>query len=181
MTCCYLTAALLLLPYCCLTAAALLLLPSCCTQLLHAMFRHIEVWLNVMDVVMDGATPRVEGARTDEQVLGDNPLVPVQHAHTPAVQQAANLESLPPVCQDTVEQQEAAVMASRLDYTDAEVMVEVVAAADFKPNMLNLTGLCCWPSMCIFACVLQWCLGQGYAVQTVCWFGRWVSVLLVWF
>lgn len=102
-----------------------------------------------MDVVMDGATPRVEGARSDEQVLGDNPLVPVQQAHTPAVQQAANLESLPPVCQDTVEQQEAAIMASRLDYTDAEVMVEVVAAADFKPNMLNLTGICCCASMCI--------------------------------
>lgn len=102
--------------------------------------RHLEVWLTVRDIVMDGSTPRVEGARTDEQVLGDNPLTPLQQAHAPTSQQAANLESMPAVCQDTVEQQEAAVMASRLDYTDAEVMVEVVAASDFKPNMLNLTG-----------------------------------------
>lgn len=98
------------------------------------------MWLTIRDVVMEGATARVEGARPDEQVLGDNLLAPLQQAHAPTSQQAANLESMPPVCQDTVEQQEAAVMASRLDYTDAEVMVEVVAAADFKPNMLNLTG-----------------------------------------
>lgn len=101
----------------------------------------MEVWLNVLEVVMEGANVRVEGAKADEQVFGDNLLVPLQQASTAGAPQAAQLESTPAVCQDTVEQQEAAVMAARLDYTDVEVMVEVVAAADFKPSMLNLTGM----------------------------------------
>lgn len=115
----------------------------------------MEVWLHVRDVVMEGFTARVEGSRPDEQVLGENPLVPIQQAHASGEQQAAHLESMPLVCQDTVEQQEAAVMAARLDYTDAEVMVEIVTAADFKPNMLNLTGKQLPSSFCLdalFAC-----------------------------
>ena len=47
---------------------------------------------------------------------------------------------MPPVCEDTIEQQDADAMAARLVYQDAEVMVEVVAQADFKPDMVNLTG-----------------------------------------
>ena len=92
-----------------------------------------------MDVVMDGNTVRVEGARPDERIISDNVLEDVQKACASS-QQAASLHCTPPVCEDTIERQEAEALAARLAYQDAEVMVEVVAQADFKPNAMNFTG-----------------------------------------
>ena len=89
---------------------------------------------------MDGNTVRVEGARPDERVISDNVLEDVQKAQPASMPQAASLQSNPPVCEDTIEQQEADALAARLVYKDAEVMVELVAQADFKPDTLNLTG-----------------------------------------
>jgi hypothetical protein len=112
--------------------------------------RQIEASLHLLDISMDGNTVRVEGARPDERVISDNVLEDVQKAHPATMPQAASLHSNPPVCEDTIERQEADALAARLVYKDAEVMVELVAQADFKPDTLNLTGqpmaglsLCC--------------------------------------
>lgn len=75
----------------------------------------------------------------DEKVIGANVLETLQPAHA-TTRHAARLDSNLEVCHDTIERQEADAMAARLVYTDAEVMVELVAQADFKTNMLNLTG-----------------------------------------
>lgn len=100
---------------------------------------------------MENNTARVEGALPDEKVIGDNVLESLQPAQA-ATRHAACLDSNPEVCHDAIEQQEADAMAARLVYTDAEVMVELVAQADFKPNMLNLTGdpivPCKWTTLC---------------------------------
>ena len=88
---------------------------------------------------MENNTARVEGAMPDEKVIGDNVLETLQPAHATA-RHAARLDSNLKVCHDTIERQEADAMAARLVYTDAEVMVELVAQADFKPNVLNLAG-----------------------------------------
>lgn len=92
---------------------------------------------------MQNNTARVEGAMPDEKVIGDNVLESLQPAQA-TTRHAACLDSSPEVCHDTIERQEADAMAARLAYTDAEVMVELVAQADFKPNMLNLTGTLPW-------------------------------------
>ena len=89
---------------------------------------------------MDGNTVLVEGARPDERIISDNVLEDTQKAYPVTTPKAASLHSMPPVCEDTIEQQDADAMAARLVYQDAEVMVEVVAQADFKPDMVNLTG-----------------------------------------
>ncbi len=112
--------------------------------------RQIEASLHLLDISMDGNTVRVEGARPDERVISDNVLEDVQKAHPVSMPQAASLHSCPPVCEDTIERQEADALAARLVYKDAEVMVELVAQADFKPDTLNLTGqpiLVCYPVM----------------------------------
>lgn len=88
---------------------------------------------------MQNNTARVEGAMPDEKVIGDNVLQSLQPAQA-TTRHAACLDSNIEICHDTLERQEADAMAARLAYTDAEVMVELVAQADFKPNMLNLTG-----------------------------------------
>jgi len=102
--------------------------------------RQIEASLHLLDISMDGNTVRVEGARPDERVISDNVLEDVQKAHPVSMPQAASLHSCPPVCEDTIERQEADALAARLVYKDAEVMVELVVQADFKPDTLNLTG-----------------------------------------
>ncbi|KAL3150109.1 hypothetical protein ABBQ38_013448 [Trebouxia sp. C0009 RCD-2024] len=99
--------------------------------------RQIETAL--LPLILENNTARVEGAMPDEKVIGDNVLETLQPAHATA-RHAACLDSNPEVCHDAIEQQEADAMAARLVYTDAEVMVELVAQADFKPSMLNLTG-----------------------------------------
>lgn len=112
--------------------------------------RQIEASLHLLDISMDGNTVRVEGAMPDERVISDNVLEDVQKAHPASMPQAASLHSCPPVCEDTIERQEADALAARLVYKDAEVMVELVAQADFKPDTLNLTGqpiLMCLPEM----------------------------------
>ena len=115
--------------------------------------RQIEASLHLLDVSMDGTSVRVEGARPDERVISDNVLEDVQKAQPASMPQAASLHSNPPVCEDTIERQEADALAARLLYKDAEVMVELVAQADFKPDTLNLTGqrmvglLMCFPVM----------------------------------
>ena len=95
-----------------------------------------------MPIILEDGMKCVEGARPDEKVIGDNVLEALQPAHA-SVQHAARLDSLPEVCQDSIDEQEADAMAARLSYKDAEVMVELVAQADFKPQMLNLTGAVC--------------------------------------
>lgn len=105
--------------------------------------------MHLLDICMDGDTVRVEGARPDERVIADNVLEDVQKAHPVSTPQAARLQSQPAVCEETIERQEADALAARLVYQDAEVMVEVVAKADFKPDTLNLTGKACtMPPMC---------------------------------
>ena len=99
--------------------------------------RHLVVVL--LPLIMQNNTACIEGAMPDEKVIGDNVLEILQPAHT-ATRHAARLDSNLEVCHDTIERQEADAMAARLVYTDAEVMVELVAQADFKPNTLNLTG-----------------------------------------
>lgn len=93
----------------------------------------------MLPLIMQNNTARVEGAMPDEKVIGDNVLQTLQPAHA-AARHAARLDSSLELCHDTIERQETDAMAARLVYTDAEVMVELVAQADFKPNMLNLTG-----------------------------------------
>ena len=115
--------------------------------------RHIEATL--LPLIMQNNTARVEGAMPDEKVIGDNVLETLLPAHA-ATRHAACLDSNLEVCHDTIERQEADAMAARLIYTDAEVMVELVAQADFKPNMLNLTGILhqkCqhWHLLCVLA------------------------------
>ncbi|KAL0020878.1 hypothetical protein WJX77_005350 [Trebouxia sp. C0004] len=105
-----------------------------------AQLRQIEASLHLLDISMDGNTVRVEGARPDERVISDNVLEDVQKAQPASMPQAASLHSNPPVCEDTIERQEADALAARLVYKDVEVMVELVAQADFKPDTLNLTG-----------------------------------------
>ncbi len=95
---------------------------------------------------MDGDSVRVEGARPDERIISDNVLEDVQKAYPMSAPQAASLHSHPPVCDDTIDRQEAEALAAQLVYKDAEVMVEIVAQADFKPNALNLTGNCSGPA-----------------------------------
>ncbi len=112
--------------------------------------RQIEASLHLLDISMDGNTVRVEGARPDERVISDNVLEDVQKAHPASMPQAASLHSNPLVCEDTIERQEADALAARLVYKDAEVMVELVAQADFKPDTLNLTGQ---PMVGLSACV----------------------------
>lgn len=102
--------------------------------------RQIEASLHLLDISMDGNTVRVEGAMPDERVISDNVLEDVQKAHPANMPQAASLHSCPPVCEDTIERQDADALAARLVYKDAEVMVELVVQADFKPDTLNLTG-----------------------------------------
>ena len=112
--------------------------------------RQIEASLHLLDISMDGNTVRVEGAMPDERVISDNVLEDVQKAHPASMPQAASLHSCPPVCEDTIERQDADALAARLVYKDAEVMVELVTQADFKPDTLNLTGqpiLMCFPVM----------------------------------
>ena len=99
--------------------------------------RQIETAL--LPLILENNTARVEGAMPDEKVIGDNVLETLQPAQA-TTRHAARLDSNPEVCHDAIEQQEADAMAARLVYTDAEVMVELVAQADFKPTMLNLTG-----------------------------------------
>ena len=112
--------------------------------------RQIELTLQIMPIILEGGLKCVEGARPDEKVISDNVLEALQPAHA-SVQHAARLDSHPEVCQDSIDQQEADAMAARLSYSDAEVMVELVAQADFKPQMLNLIGTICM--LCCPACI----------------------------
>ena len=89
----------------------------------------------------------------DEKVIGDNVLETMQPALA-ATRHAARLDSSLEVCHDTIERQEADSMAARLVYTNAEVMVELVAQADFKPNMLNLTGILHQNCRCLYLCIM---------------------------
>lgn len=102
--------------------------------------RLMEVTLDVQTLAMDGDTLCLEGAKPDERVISDNVLQDVQRAQPATARQAASLQSSLPVCEDTIERQEAEAKAAQLVYKDAEIMVEVIAQADFKPDTLNLTG-----------------------------------------
>ena len=120
-----------------------------------------------MPIILEDGLKCIEGAKPDEKVIGDNVLETLQPAHA-SVQHAARLDSNPEVCQDTIDQQEADAMAACLVYTDVEVMVELIAQADFKPHVLNLTGEGC---MCLFEtrqCMLCKGLYAAANVQCVC-------------
>ena len=103
-------------------------------------YRHMEVTLDVQTLAMDGNTLCLEGAKPDERVISDNVLQDVQRAQPVTARQAASLQSSLPVCEETIERQEAEAKAAQLVYKDAEIMVEVIAQADFKPDTLNLAG-----------------------------------------